>query len=88
MAAGAVGVFDLRLPMLLAGAGYVALAAALVALMREPHFTPAAADQRLMAGTPSGAWATGGRAGACLNPRCSSRMRWTSRIASGEFCTP
>ncbi|MEU4154886.1 MFS transporter [Actinoplanes sp. NPDC026670] len=50
VAAGAVGVFDLRLPMLLAGGGYLVLAFVLVALMREPHFTPAAADERLTFG--------------------------------------
>lgn len=43
VAAGALGVLDLRLPMLLAGAGYVALVVVLAAVMREPHFTPAAA---------------------------------------------
>ncbi|MEV4280652.1 MFS transporter [Actinoplanes xinjiangensis] len=47
VAAGAVGVLDLRLPMVLAGAGYVVLAVVLVGLMREPGFTPAAAGERL-----------------------------------------
>jgi MFS family permease len=50
VAAGAVGVLDLRLPMLLAGAGYVVLALVLVAVMREPGFTPAAAGGRLTFG--------------------------------------
>jgi MFS family permease len=50
VAAGAVGALDLRLPLLLAGAGYVVLASVLVALMREPGFTPVAAGGRLTFG--------------------------------------
>ncbi|GIE74957.1 tetracycline efflux MFS transporter TetA(P) [Actinoplanes philippinensis] len=49
-AAGAVGLLGLRLPMLLAGVGYLLLAVVLVALMREPRFRPAAADERLTFG--------------------------------------
>jgi MFS family permease len=50
VAAGAVGVLDLRLPMLLAGTGYVALTVVMVVLMREPRFRPAAAGERLTFG--------------------------------------
>jgi hypothetical protein len=47
VAAGAVGLLDLRLPMILAGAGYVALTVILAVVMREPHFTPAGAGGRI-----------------------------------------
>ncbi|MFC4069731.1 MFS transporter [Actinoplanes subglobosus] len=47
VAAGAVGTLDLRMPMLIAGGGYLVLAAVLVVIMKEPHFTPAAAGDRL-----------------------------------------
>jgi MFS family permease len=61
MAAGAFGLLDLRLPMLLAGAGHLALALVLVVLMREPGFTPAAAGERLTFGLMRATLAAGVR---------------------------
>lgn len=40
VAAGGLGLLSLRLPMLVAGAGFVLLGIAMVLVMREDHFTP------------------------------------------------
>ena len=44
--AGALGLWDLRLPMLVAGAGYLLLALVLMVVMPETGFRPVPAEQR------------------------------------------
>jgi DHA3 family tetracycline resistance protein-like MFS transporter len=46
LAAGGLGLIELRLPLVVSGAGFIAAAGVLAVLMRERHFRPAPAEQR------------------------------------------
>lgn len=46
VAAGALGLVDLRLPMLLSGAGFLVLAGVTLAVMPEEHFSPVPREER------------------------------------------